>query len=228
MRQTHRMHALGISNAQMDATVPPQWPRGFPLEAIKDPRTRTANFARRAWPARRLGVIQSLADHDPDVDGIYRLTQPLPFSFPSSSAMSSGRRLLEARSENTFNGRRVSKLGRTGGSASKGGAHKGAGLHVEHPKAGTYHHIVSLRAGTMMPYNAQATLHSYDAFWGLLLPCTVHGRVTDIWRAYFTQRMLWDVGLRIGFSSPWVTQYRNAHNYLAGVHVTPLHASVHS
>ena len=30
-----------------------------------------------------MGVLQSLADHDPDVDGIYRLTQPqLPFSFP--------------------------------------------------------------------------------------------------------------------------------------------------
>ena len=60
----------------------------------------------------------------------------------------------------------------------------------------------------MMPYNAQATLHAYDALWGLLLPCTVHGRVTDIWRAYFTQRLLWDAGYRIAFSTPWVTQYR--------------------
>ena len=74
---------------------------------------------------------------------------------------------------------------------------------------------LSLRRGTMMPYNAQATLHSYDALWGLLLPCTVHGRVTDIWRAYYTQRLLWDAGFRIAFSTPWVTQYRNAHNYLA-------------
>ena len=67
---------------------------------------------------------------------------------------------------------------------------------------------LSLRRGTMMPYNAQATLHSSDAIWGLLLPCTVHGRVTDIWRAYFTQRLLWDCGFRIAFSAPWVTQYR--------------------
>ena len=74
---------------------------------------------------------------------------------------------------------------------------------------------VALRRGTMMPYNAQATLHAYDALWGLLLPCTVHGRVTDIWRAYFTQRLLWDIGSRIAFATPWVTQYRNAHNYLA-------------
>eukprot|EP00971_Amphidinium_carterae_P025556 504125-Amphidinium_carterae.1 len=27
----------------------------------------------------------------------------------------------------------------------------------------------------------QATLHLYEAFWGLLLPVTVHGRVSDIW-----------------------------------------------
>ena len=67
----------------------------------------------------------------------------------------------------------------------------------------------------MMPYNAQATLHTYDAVWGLLLPCTVHGRVTDIWRAYFTQRLLWDVGLRIGFATPWVNHMRNVHTYLA-------------
>jgi len=74
---------------------------------------------------------------------------------------------------------------------------------------------VSLRKGTMMPYNAQATLHAHRALWSLLLPCTVHGRVTDIWRSYFAQRLLWDIGLRIAFTTPWVTQYRNAHNYLA-------------
>jgi hypothetical protein len=39
-------------------------------------------------------VIQSLADHDPDVDGIYRLTQPLPFTFPPvSDVLRNGRRL---------------------------------------------------------------------------------------------------------------------------------------
>ena len=31
------------------------------------------------------------------------------------------------------------------------------------------------------PYNAQATLHEACAFWGMLLPVTVHGRVSDIW-----------------------------------------------
>lgn len=63
--------------------APASWPRGFPLEAIKDNRTRELPLRAQAWPFRRVGVLQSLADHDPDVDGIYRLTQPqLPFSFP--------------------------------------------------------------------------------------------------------------------------------------------------
>jgi len=107
-------------------------------------------------------------------------------------------------------GELTAKLGVLGGGGKGGGKGGGSG------KAGGHHHrLVSLRAGTMMPYNAQATLHSYEALWGLLLPISVHGRVTDIWRAYFTQRLLWDVGSRIAFSTPWVTQYRNAHNYLA-------------
>ncbi|CAE7333569.1 STL1 [Symbiodinium pilosum] len=42
------------------------------------------------------------------------------------------------------------------------------------------------------PYNAQCTVHLYEAFWGLLLPVTVHGRVSDIWRAYLAQKLLWD------------------------------------
>ena len=43
----------------------------------------------------------------------------------------------------------------------------------------------------------------------------MHGRVTDIWRAYFAQRLLWDIGEQIAFAPPWVTQFRNAHNYLS-------------
>ena len=67
------------------STAPSSWPRGFPLESIKDRRTWNSSFTRRRWPARPCRVVQSLADHDPDVDGIYRLTQPLPFVFPPST-----------------------------------------------------------------------------------------------------------------------------------------------
>lgn len=43
---------------------------------------------------------------------------------------------------------------------------------------------MKLPAGLFAPYNAQATLHMHSALWTLLLPVTVHGRVSDIWRSY--------------------------------------------
>jgi hypothetical protein len=46
----------------------------------------------------------------------------------------------------------------------------------------------------------------------------VHGRVSDIWRSYAAQRLLWDVGLHIAFSPPMVTQIRSPHNPLADMH----------
>ena len=72
---------------------------------------------------------------------------------------------------------------------------------------------VSIPPGIFVPYNAQATLHSKEvflklgrnendifissllisnefdkqAFFALLLPITVHGRVSDIWRSYISQ-----------------------------------------
>ena len=96
-----------------------------------------------------------------------------------------------------------------------GGAARAARPSAARAGGGASSRAITLREGSMMPYNAQATLHAQRALWSLLLPCSVHGRVTDIWRAYFAQRLLWDVGLRLAFSPPWVVQFRNAHNYLA-------------
>eukprot|EP00624_Nannochloropsis_granulata_P006837 evm.model.NODE_522_length_4510_cov_124.460754.1 len=64
------------------------------------------------------------------------------------------------------------------------------------------------------PYNAQATLHEYDAFWAMLLPVSVHGRVSDIWRSYVAQALMWKYGMRVAFMKPWVNQERTVHNYL--------------
>lgn len=70
------------------------WPRGFPLESINDPDSTACGLdpmqstsdaiLKDGTPRRPLGVVQSLANHDPDVDAIYRLTFPpggLPFNF---------------------------------------------------------------------------------------------------------------------------------------------------
>jgi hypothetical protein len=54
------------------------WPRGFPLERIKDsiPAFEFLEVQEVDCP-----VQQGLADENPDVDAIYRLVAPLPLSF---------------------------------------------------------------------------------------------------------------------------------------------------
>ena len=68
--------------------------------------------------------------------------------------------------------------------------------------------------GVFAPWNAQATVHARAAFWAALLPMTVPGRTSDIWRAHFANRLFEIVGLEVVFAEPRVTQHRNAHNYL--------------
>merc|ERR1712039_496457 len=74
--------------------------------------------------------------------------------------------------------------------------------------------ILATPPAIFLPYNAQATVHLYEAFWGLLLPVTVHGRVSDIWRAYLAQKLLWDVGQVVAFHPAHVVHDRVAHDYL--------------
>lgn len=75
-------------------------------------------------------------------------------------------------------------------------------------------------AGINAPYNAQATLYTSKALWGLLLPVTVHGRVSDIWRSYIVTRLLEadaaavHGGMQVAFVRPWVKQMRTPHNFL--------------
>eukprot|EP01013_Petalomonas_cantuscygni_P011932 TRINITY_DN2559_c0_g2_i2.p1 TRINITY_DN2559_c0_g2~~TRINITY_DN2559_c0_g2_i2.p1 ORF type:complete len:469 (-),score=134.88 TRINITY_DN2559_c0_g2_i2:1-1407(-) len=138
------------------------WPRGFPLNLVREP----CPFA--ACPAVRtddVAVFQSLADHEPDVDGVFRLTHHMPLYFAPCA---------------------------------------------KEP--------VTLARGTLTPYNAQATLYRDPGLWALLLPVSVHGRVSDIWRSYVAQRLLWDLGQTIAFLPPRVTQIRNPHNALADMH----------
>jgi len=118
--------------------------------------------------ARPPAVQQFLADEDPDVDAVFRLTRELPCSFE--------------------------------------------GLPPATPE------VMAIPQKVFSPYNAQATVHLYEAFWGLLLPVTVHGRVSDIWRAYLTQKLLWDVGQGLAFTSPHVVHDRVAHDYLKDFH----------
>lgn len=132
------------------------WPRGYPLDRInKKYSIRRDNAKIDREPA----IIQSMADHDPDVDAIFRLTRSLPI---------------------TFNKLEFSP---------------------------------TIQRDIYVPFNAQATIFNHRAFFGLLLPITVPGRVTDIWRSYIIQRLLWDQGDNVAFTNAWVTQCRNSHDY---------------
>jgi len=73
---------------------------------------------------------------------------------------------------------------------------------------------VVLPPKTMAPFNSQNTLFLNKGLWGTLLPITVAFRVCDIWRGYWAQRLLWDVGSQLSFFPPNAVQVRNAHNYL--------------
>lgn len=155
---------VSIKSSNCSSQIAP-WPRGFPLEYIKGiEEVSSVDGARigsndensllrhedtvmttRTISAASIGIVQSLANNDPDVDAIYRLTQPLPLNFPTKG------------------------------------------------------HLVAPPPHSFSPYNAQATLHKYSALWSLLLPVTVHGRVSDIWRSYFFQRIARDYGIRVVF-----------------------------
>ena len=74
---------------------------------------------------------------------------------------------------------------------------------------------VVLPPKTMAPFNSQNTLFMKKALWAMLIPTTVTFRVCDIWRGYWAQRLLWDVGSHLSFFPPNAVQFRNAHNYLA-------------
>jgi hypothetical protein len=136
------------------------WPRGIPLNQVKDTSSYVSIPTTSEIKKTDICVVQSLANKEPDVDAIYRLTNPkYPVTFSSDQLFAS-----------------------------------------------------QVREDQMAPFNAQATLFFKEAFALMLLPVTVHGRVSDIWRSYIAQAVM---HCSLVFASPWVTQVRNSHNYMA-------------
>ncbi|MGJ8668575.1 MAG: hypothetical protein ACSHXK_03705, partial [Oceanococcus sp.] len=54
------------------------WPRGLPLDEIQGGQIQSEQQEKREVDAK---IIQGLADENPDVDAVYRLTRPLPVHF---------------------------------------------------------------------------------------------------------------------------------------------------
>lgn len=61
----------------------PVWPRGLPLEALRP--GEPAQIEMR-WSEETPLLVQGLADDNPDVDAVYRLTRPLPLRFDRDAA----------------------------------------------------------------------------------------------------------------------------------------------
>jgi hypothetical protein len=63
------------------------WPRGLPLDAVQSRQPEYDSLPTREADCP---IQQGLADEDPDVDAIYRLTLPLPLTFESGRRLALG------------------------------------------------------------------------------------------------------------------------------------------
>jgi hypothetical protein len=73
---------------------------------------------------------------------------------------------------------------------------------------------LTLDRGVMCPFNSQAVLWSRASFLLMMIPSSTPMRVCDIWRGYFSQRLLWEMGGRLLFGQAGVVQVRGTHDYL--------------
>ncbi len=74
--------------------------------------------------------------------------------------------------------------------------------------------IVVLDKGVWCPFNSQNTTFWRDAFPLLYLPYHCSFRMTDIWRSFIAQRIMWENDWRLQFHSSTVYQERNEHDLM--------------
>lgn len=73
---------------------------------------------------------------------------------------------------------------------------------------------VSLGKGNWCPFNSQNTTWWPDAYPLLYLPAHCSFRMTDIWRSFIAQRIMWENNWFLTFHEPTVEQDRNDHNLM--------------
>ncbi|XP_050409444.2 uncharacterized protein LOC126824289 [Patella vulgata] len=74
---------------------------------------------------------------------------------------------------------------------------------------------VFIAENVFSPLNAQNTLFHYKAMWALLLPISTPQLVSDIWRGYWAQRLLWEIGGTISFLPPNGRRILKPHSYFS-------------
>jgi hypothetical protein len=72
----------------------------------------------------------------------------------------------------------------------------------------------ALNKNTISPFNSQNTLWFKDVFPLMYLPTYCSFRMTDIYRSFIAQRILWTTEYKVLFTSPSVYQIRNEHNIM--------------
>jgi hypothetical protein len=168
--KTSLLEDQGSVNVYSYFTDKKVWPRGLPLDSIN----KSVNTNLIHEENVTCYIQQGLADLDPDVDAIYRLT---------------------VASEDVI---------------------------FEPNKT------LALAEGCYSPFNTQNTLFYREAFPLMLLPIDLNSRVTDIWRGYIAQKLLWCMDANLLFLSPSVYQIRNEHNLVKDLRdEVPLYTQVH-
>ena len=76
------------------------WPRGFPLEELQNPQANLSDLKNKPI---HCPIQQGLADENPDVDAVYRLTYPLPVNFEIKTKLALGKNAWSPfNSQNTY------------------------------------------------------------------------------------------------------------------------------
>jgi len=184
------------------------WPRGFPISQIHNDATKgritiEGGHHRDLSIQREVGVFQLIADNNPDVDAIHRLVIG---------------EVDKRTGEPIIFHRHVKNL-------PENKDPENANYYYDKITELSTQGSLVIPSHAFVPYNAQATIHTYKAMFALLLPSTVTGRVSDIWRSYFSQRMFRDIdttgngdsgdGLKVVILPPDVKHERNEHSLLA-------------
>ena len=132
------------------------WPRGFPLSEIHNTATQGRIVYEQYGPIPiepTIGIFQFVADQNPDVDALHRLL------FPHMFPMTFQRHIKYATTTTTTATARPFTTTTTHPPPPP-------------PSIATVGALL-VPSHTYVPYNAQATLHTYKALWSLLLPITV-------------------------------------------------------
>lgn len=98
--KSHAFENSGWVNVYHYFTKNKIWPRGFPLEELQNEQ---ADILSKKYDLINCPIQQGLADENPDVDAVYRLTYPLPLSFEKKEKLALGKNSWSPfNSQNTY------------------------------------------------------------------------------------------------------------------------------